>query len=410
MKKILASALLTLTIVGCSIPSLKESAIVSAAQSASFNDIKGHWAEKSINDAIKEGFVDGYPDGTFKPDGNVTRAEFLKMVDTAMKFNVVGGTGNDWYVPYVDAAVKAGVHAYSDFKTGDWNTPITRLEMARIAVRAATGEKNTDDKKWMYLATKSGLITGMDDSGSLGEELSTTRAQSVTIIGRILTVKSGSTLPTDKYAISNGEIAWHKTNMLTLLPRYFSAGQKYRDIKVDELKTTAGDGNFVCEAEKFVVIDMEDPNDPNLKYLPNGVKWVDPVDLKLYEIPKNSYVVLSINKLVVNDNPYGIKRARACTLSLREGTLKDPNTPSKAGVLNQLSSLRIKDSFGYDTGSGLVTIGGRGEYKYTNGHVLPKLNLTNKSVNKITFYRLGEFGQSPVEVYDSATDEKLSGE
>ncbi|MFS0841363.1 S-layer homology domain-containing protein [Paenibacillus sp. 1P03SA] len=372
-----------------------------------FTDTKGHWAETAIEDAVKKGFVDGYPDGSFKPDGNVTRAEFLKMVNTAMKVDVTGGTGDDWYVPYVNAAVKAGFHQYSDFKTGNWNTPITRLEMARVAVRAATGDKNTDDKKWMYLATKAGLITGMDDAGSLGENFSTTRAQSVTIIGRILNVRSGTTLPTDKYAISNGEISWHKTNMLTLLPRYFSYGQKFGDIKADELKATGGDGNFVCEAEKFVVIDMEDPNDPNRKYLPMDAKWFDFKDYQSYNIPQKSYVILSFNKLVVKNNPYGITKARACTLSLDNDSLQSPDVTSQAGVLSKTSPLVLKDSFGYTTTTGIVTIKGNGEYNYLNGHIIPKGNLVGNG-STITFYKLGDFGQAPSTVYQSATDVKIN--
>ena len=40
-----------------------------------FPDIKGHWAEKDIERALKAGAVAGYPDGTFRPDQYITRAE-----------------------------------------------------------------------------------------------------------------------------------------------------------------------------------------------------------------------------------------------------------------------------------------------------------------------------------------------
>src|SRR5690606_19873926 len=45
----------------------------------SFKDMKGHWAEKAVTNAVKAGYVSGYPDGTFKPNKEVTRAEFTKM-------------------------------------------------------------------------------------------------------------------------------------------------------------------------------------------------------------------------------------------------------------------------------------------------------------------------------------------
>ncbi|MDQ6422852.1 S-layer homology domain-containing protein [Paenibacillus sp. LHD-117] len=42
-----------------------------------FRDISGHWAVANIQQAVSIGIVSGYPDGTFKPDKTVTRAEFV---------------------------------------------------------------------------------------------------------------------------------------------------------------------------------------------------------------------------------------------------------------------------------------------------------------------------------------------
>jgi len=51
-----------------------------AAQLPAFSDIKGHWAEKTITDMVERGILDGFPDGTFKPDGNVKVDQFIKML------------------------------------------------------------------------------------------------------------------------------------------------------------------------------------------------------------------------------------------------------------------------------------------------------------------------------------------
>ena len=56
---------------------------VFAAQS-DLSDVKGHWAEQSIEKAIANGWVNGYPDKSFKPDGTITRAEFVKMLMAAI--------------------------------------------------------------------------------------------------------------------------------------------------------------------------------------------------------------------------------------------------------------------------------------------------------------------------------------
>lgn len=55
-----------------------------------FSDIKGHWAEEIIDEIAAQEIVSGYPDGTFKPDATITRAEFLKMAVDALGFEMNG--------------------------------------------------------------------------------------------------------------------------------------------------------------------------------------------------------------------------------------------------------------------------------------------------------------------------------
>lgn len=49
-----------------------------------FPDISGHWAKDYINQAANKGFVNGYEDGTFKPDRNITRAEAVTLVNRTL--------------------------------------------------------------------------------------------------------------------------------------------------------------------------------------------------------------------------------------------------------------------------------------------------------------------------------------
>ena len=49
-----------------------------------FPDISGHWARDYINQAANKGFVNGYEDGTFKPDRNITRAEAVTLVNRTL--------------------------------------------------------------------------------------------------------------------------------------------------------------------------------------------------------------------------------------------------------------------------------------------------------------------------------------
>ncbi len=52
---------------------------------ASFSDIDGHWAEDYIIFAATKGWVNGYPDGTFKPDQMITRAETMMLINNVLE-------------------------------------------------------------------------------------------------------------------------------------------------------------------------------------------------------------------------------------------------------------------------------------------------------------------------------------
>ena len=55
--------------------------------SPSYNDIKGHWAEGFIEYCTAKGIIAGYPDGSFKPEQPVTGAEAAKMMLVALGYN-----------------------------------------------------------------------------------------------------------------------------------------------------------------------------------------------------------------------------------------------------------------------------------------------------------------------------------
>ena len=74
MKKLIATALAAAMIFG----------LVSVALAAGFSDIDDHARKNDILKLVSLGIIDGYPDGTFKPENPVTRAEFAKLIVTTM--------------------------------------------------------------------------------------------------------------------------------------------------------------------------------------------------------------------------------------------------------------------------------------------------------------------------------------
>ena len=78
-----------------------------------FSDIAGHWAEETINKWEKTGIISGYPDGTFKPDNPITRAELAKIVTLAFDlqenefvYSDADIDTSDWYYQYLQCAAK----------------------------------------------------------------------------------------------------------------------------------------------------------------------------------------------------------------------------------------------------------------------------------------------------------------
>lgn len=87
----------------------------SMAFAGEVEDISGHWAALEIEQAISAGYVRGYPDGRFRPDAGVTRAEFVAMVDSAFQVAAQQGQpalkdvrARDWFAKDVQSAVAAG--------------------------------------------------------------------------------------------------------------------------------------------------------------------------------------------------------------------------------------------------------------------------------------------------------------
>ncbi|WP_010274472.1 S-layer homology domain-containing protein [Paenibacillus senegalensis] len=178
-----------------------------------FADIAGHWAEPFIQEAYAKGIIAGYPDGTFRPDHAVTRAEFTLMLVRALRLE--GEAGGDapafadgeqigeWAKQAIDLAARAGiVSGYEDgtFRPG---RPVTRVEMA-VMIARATGAELTDHthtrfaddaripawaKSYVEEVRIMGIIHGRDRNLFAPNE-TLTRAEAVTSILRLLELLS----------------------------------------------------------------------------------------------------------------------------------------------------------------------------------------------------------------------------
>ena len=76
----------------------------------SFSDISGHWAENEIERAAAFGWISGYPDGTFRPDARITRAEAMTMINRVL-----------CRMPQSESDLLDSMVTWPDNKPSDWH-------------------------------------------------------------------------------------------------------------------------------------------------------------------------------------------------------------------------------------------------------------------------------------------------
>ena len=161
-----------------------------------FKDLSSHWAKSNINTVAAKGIVSGYGDNTFRPDNTISRAEFSKMLITAM-FDETFEQAEPWYKPYMEYIYEKGIASREEV-CSDFESPITRDEMALMVSRALylkgepfeTEFNKADslvDGKTKSVEVKSaiqkGIINGYED-GTFRGGSSLTRAEAVSGILR----------------------------------------------------------------------------------------------------------------------------------------------------------------------------------------------------------------------------------
>ena len=166
-----------------------------------FDDIIDHWAQDNIKKLVALGAINGYPDNSFKPDNNITRAEFTTVLIRTLELpsqngKVFADTADHWARDMISTAAHHGiVNGYDDNTFGP-NDHITREQMAVMIIRVAElapeeGELSfTDNDRisdWarsaMATAVKNEIINGYPDNTIRPQGLAT-RAEAVTIIVR----------------------------------------------------------------------------------------------------------------------------------------------------------------------------------------------------------------------------------
>ena len=148
---------------------------------ATFTDIKGHWAEGYIEYCVSEGIVAGIGGGKFNPNGNVTGSQFAKMLLIALGYRADHEkfVGSAWEVNVNVKATQKGL--YEDLATMDPSVALTRDNAAQMVWNALQAK----EVKYEY--------TLVSENGQL--------------VSKVNVADKGITLMADKYGVIDDESA-----------------------------------------------------------------------------------------------------------------------------------------------------------------------------------------------------------
>lgn len=171
------------------------------AYSYSFSDLEGHWAEDIVLSLAEDGIIDGYSDGTFKPDLSISRAELLKVSFEAFDEILPETFGSE---------VISKQNPFSDINSGDWFY------------------------KYVTFGAYHYVVNGYDD-GTFRPDQDVTRAEAV----KIILLSTGLDLPLKTPYSTFSDVpndAWYKHFVMILATEI--------DINGDPLMTGYSDGTF----------------------------------------------------------------------------------------------------------------------------------------------------------------------
>ena len=169
-------------------PIKKDGSVISSSPTIptiQFTDIKGHWSESYVQKLGQSNIVIGKTSETFDPDGNITRAEITKIIVEAFDIPMVEYPDRPfpdvsiakWYTYYIQSALVAKIiDGYVDGFFYPENN-VTRAEAVKMLLEAVDIKidnqeflltyKDVKRAHWfvdyIYTAKSLGLITGYDD-------------------------------------------------------------------------------------------------------------------------------------------------------------------------------------------------------------------------------------------------------
>lgn len=183
-----------------------------AASTTSFPDVPAGEYADAINNLAGKGILNGFDDGTFKPNDPVLREQAAKILATALKLDTTGTENypdvspDNWSYKYIVAVTKAGI--FGGDENGKFNPfdNLTRQEAAKIIVKAfgftGSTELTFGDKaniqSWAVPYVKTAVANGIlkgDDQGNFNPNANIKRGDFALMIQRALNAVENAKTP-----------------------------------------------------------------------------------------------------------------------------------------------------------------------------------------------------------------------
>ncbi|MEN0650998.1 S-layer homology domain-containing protein [Caldifermentibacillus hisashii] len=183
-----------------------------AASKTSFPDVPAGEYADAINNLAGQGILNGFDDGTFKPNDPVLREQAAKILATALKLDTTGTENypdvspDNWSYKYIVAVTKAGI--FGGDEKGNFNpfANLTRQEAAKIIVQAfgftGSTELTFGDKaniqSWAVPYVKTAVANGIlkgDDQGNFNPNANIKRGDFALMIQRALNAVENAKTP-----------------------------------------------------------------------------------------------------------------------------------------------------------------------------------------------------------------------
>ncbi|WP_272038010.1 S-layer homology domain-containing protein [Paenibacillus sp. JJ-100] len=270
------------------VTNVKAASVTVDSALSKFKDVKGHWAQETIAKALKKNLISGYQDGTFRPNGKITRGEYAAILARATGLekaqgqaqNVFSDLTGHWSESAVHQLVAQGFIDVNDYVNGfKPNTELTRYEMMKwiasglVKSESSFGDAFNDTKNtllptpevnrgtirpeqipYLALVRGTGVVGGFED-GTLKPADPTTRAEVAAILLRYMEVEGTDA---SKYSDLNElrEVGTTGTNLTTISNYFYTKNSvKVSDISDEDIYLSNNSG--VLNLHRFIVVKVQ---------------------------------------------------------------------------------------------------------------------------------------------------------